>query len=259
MHPASPAYPNSTGSVMTGVFAGLQSGYALTTDPPGVLARAVLWSDSPTGWTDLHPLNATESEANGVYNAQELGTVHYNDGTGGHAGVWYNSANSFVDLRPLNADDSQGLGVYNGKQVGYVELTGQSVRHASLWSNTQGSWVDLQPAAITGVTASTAYSVFDNSEVGDATIGGSTHASYWNGSSGSWVDLHQFLPAGYTDSTARDVYITPGGTTYVTGWAVNGAGQNEAYLWTLPVPEPAGGVMVLLLAGGGVLARRPRC
>ena len=59
------------------------------------------------------------------------------------------------------------------------------------------------------------------------------------------MDLHAFLPPRYDLSTARGVW-DDGTHIYVVGTGtVAATGLEEALMWVSPIPEPAGGLLLL--------------
>src|SRR5438477_389231 len=97
-----------------------------------------------------------------------------------------------VNLHPADPGvfDSYLNGVQGGQQVGYIRTINTFTNHASVWNGTAASWVDLHPA---GASMSTAVSVSNGKQVGNAWVDGAPRASLWSGSAASWVDL---TPAG---------------------------------------------------------------
>lgn len=93
------------------------------------------------------------------------------------------------------------------------------------------------------------------SRSGAAVINGADHASLWNGTAASWVDLDAFLPSHFSSSVARGIWSDET-TLYISGWGHNTlTRQDEAVLWTQPIPAPSAvGVMGVC----GMLAFRRR-
>ncbi|MEX2218286.1 MAG: hypothetical protein WD749_05950, partial [Phycisphaerales bacterium] len=85
-------------------------------------------------------------------------------------------------------------------------------------------------------------------------LGGVNGAGVWFGTPESFLSIHQYLPPGYFNSVATSVAVE-NGTLYVGGYAWNGASQQEAFLWTGPIPAPGA---LLPLAAAGVFAWRRR-
>jgi hypothetical protein len=96
-------------------------------------------------------------------------------------------------------------------------------------------------------------------QVGDAVFNGIAHAGLWSGTAGSWEDLSLALPGGpssWHNTQARSIW-SDANTLYIAGDGFNvAAGQDEALLWTRPVPAPGTGVLFGL--GGLVFTRRRR-
>lgn len=142
-------------------------------------------------WTviNLHPAGATQSEAYGIFDGQQVGMCIV--GSNAHASLWSGSAGSWVDLHPAGATSSEAHGVGGGQQVGYGAVGG--VYRAFLWSGTPGSVVDLSPP---WSTFSRAFGVSGGQQAGETSADGSVRASLWTGSAASWVDLTPAVAAG---------------------------------------------------------------
>lgn len=142
--------------------------------------------------TNLHPAEATESQAYAIDGVQQVG-VAFVDGAF-RASLWNGTPASWVSLDPVGASSSQAVAVRGGRQAGNA-WSGGGWR-ASLWNGAAASWVNLHPA---GALRSFATGVDGGQQAGYARVGGADHASLWSGTANSWVDLH---PAGATSSRA---------------------------------------------------------
>ncbi len=186
-----------------------------------VVAALVVCSPARAQWvvSDLHPMNATWSEAQAVSEAVEVGTVIY--GGYQHASVWNGSAASWVDIHPAGAWRSNVLGMSGDQLVGYAFVMGFQQDHACLWNTTTGSWIDLHPA---GATSSYAEDAEPGRQVGWVRFGTTdSTAALWSGSAASWVNLN---PPGAVSSKCEGA---SGGRQ--AGMAVVG-GQLRAILWS---------------------------
>ena len=85
----------------------------------------------------LHPLGATESEALGVRNGQQVGWARI-DGVD-RAFLWEGSSTSALDLHPPGWTRSIAYGVADGQQVGSAYVGGTP--YAASWSGTMNSFV----------------------------------------------------------------------------------------------------------------------
>jgi len=153
-----------------------------------------------------------------------------------------------VDLHPAGALRSGALAIQGNRQVGFVSVGGINFDHASMWTGTAASWVDLNPI---GATISRANGVYADQQVGYVQVNGFNRASLWNGTAASWVDLSAYLPAGFTTYSEADGIWSDGSFTYIAGKGFNSlTNQEEALLWSQPIPEPS----TFALIGLGVLA-----
>lgn len=243
------------GSAAFGITGGHQVGLAAIAGQE----RASRWSGSAETWIDLHPATANTSVAYDEFNGQQVGhatfvTPGFPFSTSSfHASIWYGTSASWIDLNPTGATSSIGYGIHSGKQVGWAEISNQ--RHASLWAGTAASWIDLHP---NGFSSSVAYSILEDMQVGGvADAGGLSRASLWRGTAGSWEDLSAALTGEWCDTAASSIW-RDGDTLYVGGGGLNLlTGNEEALLWSRPVPEP-NSFLIFLMAGGAPLAIRPR-
>lgn len=231
----------------------VQNGVQVGRANVGGFFQASVWTGTAESWQSLHPSGASASALFAIDGAFQGGNATI--GGVSHAGLWSGSASSFVSLRPEGLPSSEGSvvwAIHGGQQVGDVgPFNGFS---AALWQGTAASYVSLAP---TGSTQSTAVSVFDGWQAGQATVGGVAQASLWHSTAASWESLHNSLPSGRTwmSSIARSVWHD-GTTLYVAGYAEElGTGQH-AFLWSRPVPEPAS--LLALVAGLAGLAMRLR-
>ena len=234
-----------------GVDGGQQVGRVSVGGPGG--AHASLWTGTAASWIDLNPPDATTSEASAVGGGQQVGGAA-GPWSGGvpHASLWNGTAASWIDLDPGGASSlgSWAYGVGDGQQVGYATVGGL---HAALWSGTAASWIDLNPL---GALGSVANDVSGGMQVGYANFAGIERAGVWGGTAASWIDLHAFLPAGFSASYAQGIW-SDADHVYVSGYGRDAAsGIEEALLWTLPIPAPTGGGVILL--AGLIAGRRSR-
>lgn len=172
--------------------------------------HAALWSGTAGSFVDLNPEGCYTSEALGVSNGQQTGSVEVGESRNfWHAALWSGSAASFVDLNPAGYLISHATGISGTQQVGLVQGGPDGwLSHAALWNGTADSFIDLNPDAY---YRSTAYGTDYDQQVGyvqgDASqpledADGYGHAALWNGTADSFVDLH---PDGYLGSAAYGV------------------------------------------------------
>lgn len=95
--------------------------------------------------------------------------------------------------------------------------------------------------------------MYDGLQVGFVRPDGLNRACLWTGSADSWEDLGAALEPSLVWSAAMGVW-SDGSTIFVSGFASDLAGRNEAVLWTRPIPAP--GTALIVIAAGGVIARR---
>jgi hypothetical protein len=241
LHPASTS--NSQATSTDGV---QQVGYTSTVGD-WASQRAALWNSTAGSWTDLTPSwTAQYSRANGVHAGRQvgIGTLPGQFGATNRAVLWSGTAASAVDLTPAIAVSGGALGIWGSQQVGYVSFSNQTA--ASLWNDTAASWVNLQPSGVTESYATATNGVF---QVGYTSVGGVTHASLWNGTAASWEDLSLSLSNSSLSSVANAVW-SDGVTLYVSG-----SYNNQAVVWSRPVPAPA---CVGMFAVLGVVSTRRR-
>jgi hypothetical protein len=214
-------------------------------------ARAAMWSGTAASYLDLNPPGAVTSYIIAAYGEQQGGNASFvSQGGPFRAGLWSGTAGSFVSLHPGSQfTDSFVGGMAEGEQVGAVATPG--THHAALWHGTAQSFLDLNPPAY---NYSELLATIGGVEVGYVYTG-LTYAGIWYGSASSFVNLGQFLPAGYHDSRATSI-ATDGTSYFVGGYAFGPSGYPEAFLWTGPVPAPAG--LTLLLGAGLIAVRRRR-
>lgn len=212
------------------------------------LHRASLWTGSAASWVDLS--GGRYSDAFDVHNGVQVGTVNLS--VGRRASLWRGSAASWVNLHPLSGYfRSDARGVYGEHQVGTAVAPG-NLNHGGIWSGTAESWRALTPA---GATESQAEDIFENRQVGSATIGGAKRASMWSGSAESWIDLHAFLPSSFSSSFA-DSISREGDTWSIAGYGYNeDTHRKEALMWIATVPEPG---IAVVLTGGLIVLRKVR-
>lgn len=246
---------NSTESVAYGVSSIYQVGSARV----GGVTRASRWSGNADTWEDLHPTIANASVAYGEFDGRQVGDTSFVIPSFPfswfyrHAALWNGSAASWVDLNPAGASESSAFAIHGDQQVGYASFS-VSWR-ASLWLGSADSWMDLHPA---GHFSSVAYDVYDGIQVGSVTnANGLSRASLWRGTSESWEDLSMALSGEWGDSGASSIW-SDGDTLYVGGYGLNLlTGNDEALLWSRPVPEPTS-YLFFLLAGSAVVTIRHR-
>jgi hypothetical protein len=223
-------------------------------------SHAVLWSGSSATAVDLNPSGFTGSEAYGTNGSQQVGDG-WGTATGNnlHAVLWSGSANRAVDLNPSGFSWSRAYCVSGNQQVGfgYGSLTGGN-DHALLWTGSSASAVDINPTTLGGFTSSIANGTNGIDQVGYGTLAdGSENALFWSGTAASAVDLQMLLPSSGIWSTSRADTIDSSGNIYGTAdGTFNGVTGTFAVEWS-DVPEPATGSL-LLIAGAGLLMRRPR-
>ncbi len=245
-----------TGAIRSKAFAGSnghQVGYAeVTEDQP----HASLWHGTAASWTDLNPASASMSTATDIENGQQVGSASFNGKT--HAGRWSGTAASWVDLHPAGAVESWATATHNGQQVGTARMA-TGYLHAALWNGSAESWVDLAPTTGKGAN-SQLLDVWNNWQVGvrDGGQFGLGRASIWNGTADSWEDLSlslSSLPGFWIDSIATGIW-SDGTTLFVTGSAFNlDTNQEEALLWSRPIPAPS---TTILIGCGAIVALRRR-
>jgi hypothetical protein len=114
-----------------------QVGYVIV---PGGDRRASLWAGTAASWVDLHPANATFSEAHATTGTMQAGLAVI-DGMW-RASVWTGTASSWVDLNPLCAVSSRIHDAAGSFQVGYA-IDDSGLATALLWSGAADSWVNL--------------------------------------------------------------------------------------------------------------------
>jgi hypothetical protein len=175
--------------------------------------------------------------------------------------LWNNSAASAVLLEPTKLtgfNQTFALGTSGNQQVGWGYNTIAGHDEALLWSGTAASAVNLNP---TGFGSSSANATNGFQQVGLAEVGASApdHAVLWTGTADSWVDLQPFLPATgtWTDSDAYSI-DTAGHVYGMADGTFNGVTGTFAVEWTVPVPEPAGGLVMLLLVATPLVSRGRR-
>ncbi|MDX2146508.1 MAG: GC-type dockerin domain-anchored protein [Planctomycetota bacterium] len=193
LHPA-PAIE----SIATDVANGRSVGTVVTQ----ISARAALWNNATSEWTDLTPPGVPLAGLTSIAFLGEEGWVQggvVRVGADIRASLWRGTPQSWVNLHPTSyVGNSFVEDVSDTDQVGYVEGSVQE-RRASLWRNTAQSWVDLSPS---GSTHSEATATDGRTQVGFALIAGVTHAGTWQGTASSWQSLH---PAGASNSVATGV------------------------------------------------------
>lgn len=224
-----PAYASSNNSVILGMGAGEQVGFA----DVGIRSHATLWAGTTASAVDLHPSDGVWSAAYGVWGGQQVG--HYariSDGLH-QASLWSGTAASIVVLNPAGSQNARAFGIQGGEQVGFAQLGGNE--HAALWRGSASSFVDLH---IAGKSYSHATGVYGGRQVGFTADHTGRQAALWDGTAASYFDLHSLLPSPYTWSEATGIYKDSTGT-WISGWARIGSGNEEAFLWHEPVPEPA--------------------
>ncbi|MFN0131784.1 MAG: hypothetical protein ACKVW3_04505 [Phycisphaerales bacterium] len=163
-------------------------------------ATAGAWAQPQ--WTPilLHPQGAFSSEVHALAPGFAGGQVRLAQSETRQPSLWtlgspgWTSFGSFGTIYDMNA--TQQVGLFQG---------------AMLWSGTAQSGVLLGPFGVPGVTASEAYAIAGDQQVGRAYINQEDHAALWRGSSSSFVDL---TPAGAQSAIA---YATDG--TYQWGGA----------------------------------------
>ena len=199
-------------SAVTGVAAGVQSGFYTPIQAGIVRTHAALWAGTPGSLVDLDPGSAfAGSAALGACVGQQAGYVGILQFqairrgvfrevfVGNHAAIWSGASGTMIDLHN-SGSNSYALACDSGVQVGYFD-NGQGQTQACLWHGTRNTQVNLH----TGPWYSTrALAVSGNVQVGIGTLQGATktdpmisHAIMWNGTSGSLRDLH---PAGFSES-----------------------------------------------------------
>lgn len=240
LHPAGATYSAAhaiSGSQQVGEF-----------NPVIFQTHAAVWSGSSGSMIDLHPAGWAYSHARATEGGRQGGWTN----TSGllHAALWSGSAASHVDLDPGVGIGSRIFGMAGGEQVGSVIYVGAG-DHAALWRGSAASYVDLNPA---GAALSVLNGTCGVAQVGYANLGGVNGAGVWFGTAASFLSIHQYLPPGYGQSVATSVAVE-NGILYVGGYAWNSASQQEAFLWTGPVPAPGS---LALLAGAGILTARRR-
>jgi hypothetical protein len=212
---------------------------------------ASLWSGTTESWVNLNPAGFSSGMAYATNGSSQVGVVSAS-GLGFHAARWSGTAESFVDLNPPGSFESWAFAISKNKIGGYSRPNGKT--DAGYWTDGPNSFVDLSPA---NADESSCQGITDDFQVGYIiTGGGYNRAAFWSGSADSFVDLESLLPANYIDSTATGVW-SDSTIVRVVGNAYNTeTGEQEAFLWTQPVPEPASWLGVV----GGLffLARRRR-
>ncbi|MCL4285998.1 MAG: PEP-CTERM sorting domain-containing protein [Fimbriimonadaceae bacterium] len=224
-----PSWANSKDSVILGMSAGVQVGFAEV----GILHHAALWTGTASSAIDLHPSDGVWSAAHGVWSGQQVGYyARISDGLS-QASLWLGTAASLVVLNPAGSQNARAFGIQGGEQVGFAQLGG--IEHAALWRGSASSFVDLH---IAGKSYSYATGVYGGRQVGFTADHTGRQAALWDGTAASYFDLHSLLPSQYTWSEATGIYKDSTGT-WISGWARIGSGNEEAFLWHEPVPEPA--------------------
>ena len=113
-----------------------------TMRPSGNPQHAGLWKFGPDSFTDLNPVNATDSGAYAVDGNLQVGYAAF--ASPGHAALWKGTAASFTDLNPAGASNGSVLyGVSGGYEVGYAMFGSTIAPNAGIWSGTPGSFVNL--------------------------------------------------------------------------------------------------------------------
>lgn len=213
------------------------------------------------GWTVtiLHPADARDSDATGVFRDTQVGVV--NAATPGVvlASRWSGTAASWTNINPPGvtnarvsdmdgaiiggntnracfwngslftsldgADSARLYGVGSGWQAGSYQVGTINVStHAAIWHGSTASRIDLHPS---GASSSIAMDVWGGQQVGSVSYsGGSTgstiHAAFWNGTHSSFIDLH---PPGSAPSTTSTAYAVHRGRQC-------GVASNHAGYWT---------------------------
>ena len=117
--------------------------------------------------------------------------------------LWNNFESLPKHLLPANPNWAFHAAVYATDGTGQVGVLAPSDdfisnQHAVLWSGTANSALDLHPAHLSGFTASVAFGLGGDMQVGAGggpATGGASHAMTWLGSASSAADLHpQSLP-----------------------------------------------------------------
>ncbi|KXK13470.1 MAG: hypothetical protein UZ18_ATM001001938 [Armatimonadetes bacterium OLB18] len=156
-----PAYSSSNNSVILGMGAGEQVGFA----DVGIRSHAALWTGTAASAVDLHPSDGVWSAAHGVWGGQQVG--HYariSDGLH-QASLWSGTAASLVVLNPAGSQNARAFGIQGGEQVGFAQLGGNE--HAALWRGSASSFVDLH---IAGKSYSWATGVYGGRQVASRRI-----------------------------------------------------------------------------------------
>ncbi|MEX2218958.1 MAG: hypothetical protein WD749_09380 [Phycisphaerales bacterium] len=213
------------------------------------VTHAALWHQSAASFVDLNPIGVEDSFARATDGVRQGGWTQASGGVV-RAALWSGSAASHISLHPSVGTTSAIHGMAPGEQVGYVNYSGIG-NHAALWRGSAASYVDLNPP---GAAISVLNGTCGVAQVGYANLGGVNGAGVWFGTAESFLSLHQFLPAGYFSSVATSVAVE-NGTLYVGGYASTGF-QQEAFLWTGPIPAP--GTLGVLLGAGLLACRRRR-
>jgi hypothetical protein len=234
---------------LTAMDGGRQFGWA---DSGAIEDHAMAWSGSAASAVDIHPAGFDFSHALGAGGGQVVGVARRNSGAGlsVHPILWSGPSLAPTDLLPGGFNGGVANATDGGRQVGfaYAGVTSGN-EHALLWSGAAGGFVDLHPAG--GFDASVALAIEGDTQVGYGTTAAGDRALSWRGSAESAVDLHALLPSDLEQSRALDIDAA----NNVHGWALDATGRGHAIVW-LAVPEPAGVVPLLVIAGAASLRRR---
>lgn len=161
---------------------------------------------------NLNPTSAPISRALASNGSVQAGVV---EGAGfRRAGVWYGTSASFIQI------DSVSSQVNAARSNSFVGYTQSGSRTAALWTGPGFARVSLNPA---GSSASEAFGVDENQQVGQSFVSGTFRASLWSGTAASWINLN---PLGATQSSARAVaagqqvgYATISGQEHAGFWS----------------------------------------
>ena len=230
-------------------------------------SHALLWNGTAESVVDLHPTGFTETYANAVSGAVQVGS-----GSGPatndlmNALLWNGTAESAVNLNPAFLSFSEALGASTAGQVG--DGFGDSTEgnyHAIYWNNSAESAVDLHSslANLGAFVASSAKSISDNGMiVGTATDDNFiTYAVLWVPTSNSGL-LGDYDNSGVVDA-ADYVLWRKHNNTMVTlpNDSTPGTDADDYLVWrsnygestgqgldgsSSPVPEPATAALYIL-------------
>lgn len=198
--------------------------------------HAMYWSGVANNYVDMHPPEASASEAL----SYDRAIVGYVVIAGESRAAMFRPSNPWTSLHPANAVRSVATtsgNDFEGPMFQAGSATFGSSEHAGIWRGTSDSWTDLHPSgALSSRIERAARGLVVGSFVPNDGSNLERAGIRFLSAGGSWIDLGAVLPPGFTRSRARGVSL--GNAITVVGDASDASGAVHAMQWKLEPPCP---------------------